>query len=219
FGFVLTDAFDIPYYFSYGKLRASFAQVGKDAEPYSTGITFTSPDLYPLNGQVGYTRNQEIGSADLKPEITTSVEVGADLRFLDDRIGLDFTWYKANSEDQILTVPISNATGATRLVTNAGEIENRGIEMQLNLRPVQTEDIQWNIRINYSRNRNEVISIREGIESIFLGSLLVMQVEGPVYSLSKENHLVIFTAAVMPVIIRKVKPLKIHYMLTKMRPF
>ncbi|HLR24985.1 MAG TPA: SusC/RagA family TonB-linked outer membrane protein [Fodinibius sp.] len=169
-GFVFTDAFDIPDYFSYGKLRASFAQVGKDAEPYSTGITFTSPDLYPLNGQVGYTRNQEIGSADLKPEITTSVEVGADLRFLDDRIGLDFTWYKANSEDQILTVPISNATGATRLVTNAGEIENRGIEMQLNLRPVQTEDIQWNIRINYSRNRNEVISIREGIESIFLAS-------------------------------------------------
>src|SRR5699024_8852860 len=115
-GFVFTDAFDIPDYFSYGKLRASFAQVGKDAEAYSNGITFTSPDLDPLNGQVGYTRNQEIGSADLKPEITTSVEVGADLRFLDDRIGLDFTWYKANSEDQILTVPISNATGATRLV-------------------------------------------------------------------------------------------------------
>ena len=170
-GFVFTDAFEnTPDFLSYGKLRASYAQVGKDAEPYSTGITFGSPSQYPLNGQVGYTRNQEIGSADLKPEITTSIEVGADLRFLDDRAGLDFTWYKANSADQILTVPISNAVGATRLVTNAGEIENRGVEIELSLTPVQTQDWQWDLGFNYSRNRNEVISIREGIESIFIGS-------------------------------------------------
>jgi TonB-linked SusC/RagA family outer membrane protein len=169
-GFVFTDALDTPEYLSYGKLRASYAQVGKDADPYSTGITFVSSDRYPLGGQVGYSRNSQIGSPDLKPEITTSIEVGADLRFVEDRIGLDFTWYKANSEDQILTVPISNATGATRFVTNAGEIENRGIELQLNLTPVQTPDLQWDVRVNYSRNRNEVISIREGIESIFLAS-------------------------------------------------
>lgn len=170
-GFVFTDALDnTPDFLSYGKLRASYAQVGKDAEPYSTGITFGSPSQYPLNGQVGYTRNQVIGSPDLKPEITTSIEIGADLRFLDDRAGLDFTWYKANSADQILTVPISNATGATRLVTNAGEIENRGIEVQLNVTPVQSQDWQWDVRLNFSRNRNEVISIREGIETIFIGS-------------------------------------------------
>lgn len=169
-GFVFTDALEnTPDFLSFGKLRASYAQVGKDAEPYSTGITFGSPSQYPLNGQVGYTRNQEIGSPDLKPEITTSIELGTDLRFLDDRAGLDFTWYKANSADQILTVPISNATGATRLVTNAGEIENRGIEVQFHLSPVQTQDWQWDVRLNYSRNRNEVVSIREGIESIFIG--------------------------------------------------
>ncbi len=170
-GFVFTDALEnTPDFLSFGKLRASYAQVGKDAEPYSTGITFTSPSQYPLDGQVGYTRNQTIGSPDLKPEITTSIEVGTDLRFLNDRIGLDFTWYKANSADQILTVPISNATGGTQLITNAGEIENRGIEVQLNLTPVQAADWQWDVRLNFSRNRNEVISIREGIESIFLGS-------------------------------------------------
>jgi len=168
--FVFSDAFDTPDYLSYGKLRASYAQVGKDAGPYSTGITFGSPGQFPLNGQVGYTRNQVIGSPDLKPEITTSIEAGADLRFMEDRIGLDFTWYKANSADQILTVPISNTTGATRLVTNAGEIENRGVEVSLNLTPLQTPNLRWDVRLNYSRNRNEVISIREGIESIFIGS-------------------------------------------------
>lgn len=169
-GFVFSEVIDMPDFFSYGKLRASYSQVGKDAEPYQTGITFSSPNQYPLNGQVGYTRNQVIGSPDLKPEITTSVEVGTDLRFWDGRAGIDFTYYKANSADQILTVPISNATGGTRIVTNAGEIENRGIEMQVNITPIEQRNFQWNVRFNYSRNRNEVISIREGIESIFLGS-------------------------------------------------
>ncbi|HEX6983233.1 MAG TPA: SusC/RagA family TonB-linked outer membrane protein [Balneolaceae bacterium] len=169
-GFVFSDIVDLPEFFSFGKFRASYAQVGKDAEPYSTGITFTAPAQYPLNGQVGYTRNQTIGSPNLLPEITTSVELGTNLRFLEGRIGFDFTWYKANSADQILTVPISNATGGTRLITNAGEIENRGIELQLNLTPVQTADFLWDMSLNYSRNRSEVLSIREGLETIFLGS-------------------------------------------------
>src|SRR5699024_3043767 len=81
-GFVFSDIIVLPDYWSFGKLRASWAQVGEDAEPYSTGITFTAPSRYPLNGQVGYTRNQEIGSPDLKPEITTSIELGTNLRFL-----------------------------------------------------------------------------------------------------------------------------------------
>lgn len=169
-GFIFSDIVTLPDFWSFGKLRASWAQVGKDAGPYSTGVTFSVPGQYPLNGQVGYTRGQVIGSPDLKPEITTSVEIGTNLRFFDGRVGVDFTWYKANSADQILTVPISNATGGTRLITNAGEIENRGIELQLNFTPVQTIDLQWDLTLNYSRNRSEVKSIREGLERIFLGS-------------------------------------------------
>ncbi|WP_441000335.1 SusC/RagA family TonB-linked outer membrane protein [Fodinibius sp. SL11] len=169
-GFVFSEIANLPDFISYGKLRASYAQVGKDASPYSTNITFNSPSQYPINGQVGYTRNQVIGSPDLKPEITTSIEIGTDLRFWDGRAGIDFTYYKANSADQILTVPISNAVGGTRLVTNAGEIENRGIEMQINFRPIEQRNFQWDVRVNYSRNRNEVISIREGIDEINLGS-------------------------------------------------
>ncbi|MEL7835215.1 SusC/RagA family TonB-linked outer membrane protein [Fodinibius sp. Rm-B-1B1-1] len=169
-GFVFSEIVDLPDFISYAKLRTSYAQVGKDASPYSTNITFNSPTQYPINGQVGYTRNQIIGSPDLKPEITTSIEVGADLRFWDGRAGIDVTYYKANSADQILTVPISNAVGGTRLVTNAGEIENRGIEMQLDFTPIEQRNFQWDVLVNFSRNRNEVISIREGIDEINLGS-------------------------------------------------
>lgn len=169
-GFVFSDAVNLPDFITFGKLRASYAQVGKDAGPYSTGTFFTAPSQYPLNGQVGFSRSSTIGSPDLKPEITTSFELGTNMRFANGRIGLDLTWYKANSADQIITVPISNAAGATRLIVNAGEIENKGIELQLNLIPVQTTDLQWDLTFNYSRNRSNVVSIREGIENIFLGS-------------------------------------------------
>jgi TonB-linked SusC/RagA family outer membrane protein len=169
-GFVFSSAFNMPDYLSYGKIRLSYATVGKDAPAYSTGITFSSPSIYPLNGQVGYTRNNTVGSSDLKPEKTTSIETGINLKFLNNRVGIDFTWYRADSKDQIFTVPISNTTGATRLVTNAGEILNRGVEIQLNVTPIQTKNINWNLRFNYSRNRNTVVSLSKGLESILLGS-------------------------------------------------
>jgi hypothetical protein len=106
----------------------------------------------------------------LRPERTTSIELGTDLRFFENRLGLDFTWYKSNSKDQILDVPVSNATGFTRLITNAGEIENRGIEIVLTATPVDLGDFTWDITANIARNWNEVVEIREGIEDIFIGS-------------------------------------------------
>jgi hypothetical protein len=119
---------------------------------------------------VGFTRSNVRGSADLKPEQTTTLEFGTDLRFLDNRLRFDFTWYKSNSRDQIFDVPISNATGYTRIITNAGEIENKGIELQIEGRPVQTRDFVWDVAVNYSRNRSEVVEIAEGINQILLGS-------------------------------------------------
>ncbi|HLR31775.1 MAG TPA: TonB-dependent receptor, partial [Fodinibius sp.] len=109
------------------------------------------------------------GSQDLKPEQTTTVELGADLHFLDNRLNLDFTWYKSNSRDQIFDVPISNATGFNRTITNAGEIENKGIEIQLEARPVEMQDFAWDVGVNYSRNRGTVVEVAEGIEQILIG--------------------------------------------------
>ena len=168
--FLFSEVFDLPDAISYGKLRASIAEVGKDAEPYLTSVTYTSPSTYPLDGRVGYTRSDLRGSQDLRPEQTISFETGANVRFLNDRLGLDFTVYQSNSADQILRVPVSNATGFTEFATNAGEIRNRGIELQLSATPVQTDPFSWDATLNFTRNRNTVVDIREGIDEIVVGS-------------------------------------------------
>lgn len=169
-GFSFSDVMDLPDFFTFGKLRASYAQVGKDADPYLTSITYNTPAVYPLDGRVGFSRSDVLGSEDLRPETTTTVELGTDLRFYDNRLGLDFTWYQSNSADQILRVPISESTGYNRVVTNAGEIENKGVELQLTAIPVQRQNFLWETKLNFSRNRNEVVEIREGIDNIAIGS-------------------------------------------------
>ena len=154
----------------FGKLRASLSQVGKDAPPYATNVTFAAPGVFPLAGQTGFTQSTVLGSPDLKPERTTSFEVGADLRFFGGRVGLDATYYDATSRDQIIPVPISNATGFSRFITNAGSIRNTGVEVVLNADVYERGDFRWEAAVNVARNRNEVVEIREGIESIGLGS-------------------------------------------------
>ncbi len=169
-GFVFTEAIESPGFLTFGKLRASYAEVGKDTDPYNIGQTYTSPGAYPLGGQVGFTRFSRFGDLNLKPERTTAIELGTDLRFFENRLGLDVTWYKSNSKDQIIPVPVSNTTGFSTFITNAGEIENSGIELIFRATPIRNENFSWNFTFNGSYNQNEVVSIREGIEQIQLGS-------------------------------------------------
>jgi len=199
-GFVFSDVVDLPSFFDYGKLRLSASEVGKDARPYLTDLTFGS---FPFKGETLETRSGQLGDPDLKPESTVSFEIGADLRFLDERLRLDATVYQSNSRDQIIPVPVSEATGFDEFVTNAGEIRNRGIELTTEVRAVETEDFTWDATVNWSKNENEVVSIREGIESITLsgssfsyGGSLTMQLRrqlefgnlfGPVYDRFYEN--------------------------------
>ncbi|HKL14063.1 MAG TPA: SusC/RagA family TonB-linked outer membrane protein [Balneolaceae bacterium] len=170
-GAVVSDMVDTPDWLTYAKLRVSYAEVGKDAPPYSTVGVFVAPSIYPIQGTTGFTKGATIASPDLKPERTTSQEVGFDLRFLNNRLGLDLTLYRANSKDMIIPVPVSNATGSSRFITNAGEIENRGIELTLRATPVQMQNFQWNLTSNFTVNRNEVVSIRDGVDAISLGSI------------------------------------------------
>lgn len=169
-GFVFSEAFDLPDFLTFGKLRASWAKVGKDTDPYLLGQTYTAPEQYPLGGEAGLTRYSQYGDPDLKPEETVAFELGTNLRFLDNRIGLDFTWYRSNSKDQIVRVPISDATGYSIYITNAGNIVNKGIEFILSGTPVRTEDFNWDVSLNLSHNNNEVVKIREGIDEIVVGS-------------------------------------------------
>jgi len=199
-GFVFSDVLDLPDFFDFGKLRFSASEVGKDADPYETNITFGS---FPFKGQTLETRGGQLGDPNLKPESTVSFEVGTDLRFLDERLRLDVTAYQSNSRDQIIPVPISEASGFDTFVTNAGEIRNRGIEVTAGFTPIETNTFQWDATVNWAKNNNEVVSIREGIESITLfgssfsyGGSLTMQLRrgleygnlyGPVYDRYYEN--------------------------------
>ncbi len=166
-GIILSEIIDMPSQVTFAKVRASYAEVGKDTDPYQTSVIYASDD--PINGQLGFTRGSSLGEPTLKPERTESIELGLDARFFKNRLGVDLSWYKTNSKDQIIPVPVSNATGYTRLITNAGEIENKGIELLLTGTPVKLNNFNWDISVNFTRNRNEVIDIREGIENIELG--------------------------------------------------
>ncbi len=168
---VYSDLIDTPDWFTYGKLRLSIAEVGKDARPYMLSQVFFSPVEFPLNGQRGFSRGGRLAPLDLKPERTLSNEIGFDFRFFDNRLSLDMSLYKSNSKDMIIDVPVSNATGYNVLSANAGEIENRGLELTVRGTPVQTRDVRWNITSNFTMNRNEVISITDAVDAVVLGDM------------------------------------------------
>lgn len=168
--FVFNDVLNLPKTLSYGKLRAAYGQVGKDTDPYRTAATYTTASGFPLNGQVGYVRSASRGSNQLVPEITTTLELGTELNFFKNRLGLDFTWYKANSKDQILAVPVSTTTGYSQVWINAGEIENKGIELVLNGTPVKSGNFRWDATVNFTRNRNTVVDIADDVTDIVLAT-------------------------------------------------
>lgn len=166
--YIFTDHIGKPGWLSYGKLRASVAEVGKDTDPYEIN-TYYGSNVLTSSGQVTWTRGDQKGDEGLKPERTSTLELGAELRALNNRIGLDFTWYKLNSRDQIIPVFVSPTSGFSSIITNAGEIENKGIEIVLNGSPVKGKNFSWDATLNFSRNRNKVVSIKEGLTEIVVG--------------------------------------------------
>ncbi|WP_439488397.1 SusC/RagA family TonB-linked outer membrane protein [Algoriphagus sp.] len=169
-GWVFSENFNMPSWITFGKLRGSWAEVGKDTNPHILGATFVSPSVFPLNGQVGFSKNSNFGDPNLRPELTSSIEFGTQLAFFNNRANLDVTYYKSNARDQIIPVPISDATGFSSYITNAGEIENRGWEIVVGGTPIETTDFRWNVTANLTTNTNEIKGIREGIDQIVIGS-------------------------------------------------
>ncbi len=178
-GFVFTEAFlkdnkILPY----GKLRASYAKVGNGAAAYSEFTTFNnatygdgwSPGTsFPFNGNSGFTRSSSLGSSDLIPEMTSSTEIGTELKFLKNRLGLDFTYYSEKSDGEILAVPVAASTGYREFIMNAGTMTNKGIELSLYATPIKCKDFSWDITVNFSKNKNMVTALAPGLESLTLG--------------------------------------------------
>lgn len=142
---------------SFAKARLGFAQVGNDTDPYQLAAVFSANTA--VQGNPVYSESSVLVNADLKPEISTSVETGVDLRFFQNRIGLDVTYYNTRSKNQILRVPLSGTTGYSSRIINAGLIRNYGLEVALLLSPVKTQAFSWDINLNWSANRSEVIEL------------------------------------------------------------
>ncbi len=152
---------------SFGKIRLNYAQVGNTAPPLSVF------DVYNLNTAFGDAAVASVSTtknnADLKPEKTKSYEAGLEMRFLNERAGIDVTWYKSNTVDQIIPATVSRSTGYSAKFINAGDVENKGVEVQVFLRPVNTSTFKWRIDLNYARNRNKVLDLG-GIDNLSLGT-------------------------------------------------
>ncbi|MGO3182369.1 MAG: SusC/RagA family TonB-linked outer membrane protein [Aequorivita sp.] len=149
---------------SFGKLRVNYAEVGNGA-PFDKLY-----DTYNINTDIGYSVPVTANNRDLKPERTKSYEAGLEMRFLNNRAGFDVSYYKSNSIDQIIQVPISEATGQSRKLLNAGEIENKGIEVALNVTPVKNDNFTWMLNGNFTKNKSEVVALPEGTEVIQIAS-------------------------------------------------
>ena len=153
---------------SYGKLRANFAQVGNGAPGQALNDTYTKYD--PFDTANLYAAPTVKNNPDLKPTVTSNDELGLEMSFLDRKIGVDLGVYRSLSTDQIFQVPFSTATGYSSKFINAGSIENKGIELQLNGSIISTKDLKWDIYVNWATNKNEVVSLKDGIENLQLGS-------------------------------------------------
>ncbi len=166
---VWSDLFRIKNnWLDYGKIRAGYARVGKDAGAYNVDPIFSLNALGFL-GQPIASRGTRAYDPELSPEFTNELELGTDMRFFKGRIGLDVTYYNRNSTDLIYPITLPNTTGFTNFYTNIGKIENSGWEIALDVVPVQTEDIRWNVRGIFTRNRNTVIELAPGLLRTQLG--------------------------------------------------
>ncbi|MFK5972459.1 MAG: SusC/RagA family TonB-linked outer membrane protein [Flavobacteriaceae bacterium] len=167
--FVFTDAFNLSNdILSFGKLRFSLAEVGNDTDPYQLNPVF-SINSNGYNNLPFASQGTLLPAVDLKPELTRSIEFGADLRFFKNRIGVDFSWYKSKTTNQIIEADVSRSSGFTRKIFNAGEIQNDGIEVSLDADIFDGKDFKWNTTVNFAKNNSLVVSLLPNEKSVILG--------------------------------------------------
>jgi len=167
------------------KVRAGWASVGNDTSPYLLSTVFVVNDFdnvtnnsagrpfTPAGGATIPTAGQNAVLADpnLKPEMTTEIEAGFDVRLWNDRIGVNFTYYDKESKDQIAQISLPEETGYQAQLTNFGTVSNKGVEIGIDVTPIKLENgLTWTITGAYTRNRNEVVSLRDGVNEIQFGS-------------------------------------------------
>ena len=165
---IVSDMIKLPAPFSYAKLRGSYAQVGNDTDPFTFTQSF-NPSTAFGNYQI-YGETDRLSNLSLKPEISNAIEVGAEMKFFGNRIGLDLTYYTSNTINQILNIPLSVTSGFSSRSINAGKIRNWGYEAMLNIQGIRSKQFQWTTDVNFSANRSKVIELRDGLTNLVMAS-------------------------------------------------
>ena len=161
---ILSNLFEHGSWLSFAKIRGSWANVGGDTSPYQLSLLYGLKSLTLNGSSLGTaTTTGSIPRYNIKPTSTNSLEGGLDFRFFGDKLTLDLTLYKQNTTDQIMSMPVSVATGRSKALINAGEIENKGVELTLGAVPVKSNGFEWDITATYSHNVNMVKSLHEQV--------------------------------------------------------
>lgn len=156
---ILSEIFNFSGPVDYLKYRFSFAEVGNDTDPYKTS-KYYSQNAFPSSAVAP----TNLYNANFKPEITTSYETGVEARFFKNRISLDATLYQTFTKNQIISVPLDITTGYSSGVLNSGNVRNRGVELSINTKIVDTDKFKWKTNLNWARNWNKVLELAEGID-------------------------------------------------------
>ena len=195
---IFTDLFKkLPSWLNYGKARFNYATTGRDpraayvkGNKFSTSL-FTGGGFISGTAQGGFTQ----GNPDLRPEFTKQFEVGAEVKFLKSRLGFDVAFYDLRTEDQLLAIRLSYASGAILKWINGGTAQNKGVELQLTGIPIQSKNFTWNSIVNFGRNRNKILKMPAGIPFFYnsdtwIGNVRGQSVEGGnVYQLAALRYL------------------------------
>jgi len=176
---------------TFGKLRASYAEVGQAGDYYSTyyttpqyggGFSSGTPIIYPIGSVVAFTPSTTIYDPNLVPQNTKSYELGTDLTFYNGVVNLGYTFSRQDVKDQIFSVPLAGSTGSSSYVTNGGRIHTNAHEATLNIAPFRGDDFRWDFGFNFTKIDNYVDELADGVNSIFLGGFVEPQVRAGIGS-------------------------------------
>lgn len=175
--FILNDIFRMPTIIDYSKVRFSVAEVGNGTKSFRT-LTYYNNDDFPSSAIV----DPVLINENLKPEKTTSLELGYEHKMFKNRLGFDVTLYETMSKNQIITVPLNYVTGYNRAIINGGKVRNRGIEVVLNGTPIKNKNFSWNTTLNWAKNENAILTLAEGFDG---GDQQVLAQSGTVQIIGK----------------------------------
>ncbi|MCC8187156.1 MAG: TonB-dependent receptor [Bacteroides sp.] len=164
---VLNNTVNLPDWISFGKFRGSWSKVGNDLPLFISNSIAGSNDIIGAGGAIVSYAKAPFN--ELKPEMSTSYEIGTEWKFFNYRVDLDFTYYRTNTRNQLFTLPSSAGADFKYYMVNAGNIQNQGVELTLGVTPVMTENFRWKTQFNFSSNKNKIIELHPDLRTFLYG--------------------------------------------------